>query len=342
MQDLNDLYFFAQVVEHGGFAAASRALDTPRSRLSRRVGQLEERLGVRLIHRSTRRFSVTEIGREYLRHCLAMLVEAEAAQEAIDRVRAEPQGLVRVSCLPVLLYSWGINAMLARFMAENPKVELHLEITNRRVDVIHEGFDIALRADFPPLEESDLVMKVLVEYTHRLVASPSFFDRFARPRAPADLRALPSIIPRELYEADEWYIEGPNGATARVPHRPRFIVTDVVATRLAVLQGVGVAALPTAAIEPDLQEGALVDVLPGWAPPAGLVYALFPSRRGLLPSVRVLLDFLAVKLAASGRATAQRPRAEPVNRSDLIRSAVRDAIGDKGETNPTVSGGLGP
>jgi DNA-binding transcriptional LysR family regulator len=205
------------VVEHGGFAAASRALDVPRSRLSRRVGQLEERLGVRLIHRSTRRFSVTEIGREYYRHCVAMLVEAEAAQEAIERVRAAPQGLVRVSCLPVLLYSWGINAMLARFMAENPKVELHLEITNRRVDVIHEGFDIALRADFPPSEESNLVMKVLVEYTHRLVASPGFFDRFTRPRAPADLRALPSIIPRALYEADEWYLEGPSGATAPTP-----------------------------------------------------------------------------------------------------------------------------
>jgi DNA-binding transcriptional LysR family regulator len=313
MQDLNDLYFFAQVVEQGGFAAAARALDLPRSRLSRRIGQLEERLGVRLIHRSTRRFWVTEIGREYHRHCVAMLVEAEAAQEAIERVRAAPQGLVRVSCLPVLLYSWGINAMFAQFLADNSKVELHLEITNRRVDVIHEGFDIALRVGFSPREEKDLVMKVLVKYTHRLVASPAYLDGFARPQSPADLRALPSIIPRALYEADEWYLEGPNGATAKVAHRPRFIVTDVAATRLAVLHGVGVAALPTAAIETDLQDGALVDILPGWAPPAGLVYAVFPSRRGLLPSVRALLNFLAAELAAGSREAAQRCFSEPMN-----------------------------
>jgi DNA-binding transcriptional LysR family regulator len=126
------------------------------------------------------------------------------------------------------------------------------------------------------------------------------FDRFARPLAPADLRALPSITARMLYETDEWRLEGPNGATATVPHRPRFIVTDVATLRLALLHGVGVATLPTSAIESDLEDG--VDVLPGWAPPAGLVYAVFPSRRGLLPSVRVLLDFLAGELAASSRA----------------------------------------
>jgi DNA-binding transcriptional LysR family regulator len=98
MQDLNDLYFFAQVVEHSGFAAAARALGMPRSRLSGRIGLLEQRLGIRLIQRSTSRFAVTEIGHAYHRHCVAMLVEAEAAQETIDQVRAVPQGLVRVSC----------------------------------------------------------------------------------------------------------------------------------------------------------------------------------------------------------------------------------------------------
>jgi DNA-binding transcriptional LysR family regulator len=172
MQDLNDLYFFAQVVDHNGFAAAARALSLPRSRLSRRIGLLEERLGVRLIQRSTRRFAVTEIGREYYRHCLAMLVEADAAQEAIERARAEPQGIVRVSCPSSVLY-FQVGEMVARFMAECPKVEVHLESTNRRVDVIREGLDMAIRVRFPPLEESDLVMKVLAESTQRLVASPA-------------------------------------------------------------------------------------------------------------------------------------------------------------------------
>ena len=142
MQDLNDLYFFVQVVDHGGFAPAARGLGLPRSRLSRRIILLEERLGVRLIQRSTRRFSVTEIGQEYYRHCVAMLVEADAAQEVIERSRSEPQGIVRVSCPPALL-CFQVGGMVAKFMAANPRVVVHLESTSRRVDVIAEGFDLA-------------------------------------------------------------------------------------------------------------------------------------------------------------------------------------------------------
>jgi len=166
------LYYFVQVVEHHGFAPAGRALDIPKSKLSRRIGILEERLGVRLVQRSTRKFSVTEIGQSYYQHCKAMLVEAEAAQEVIDRTRAEPQGLVRVAC-PVALLHFQIGPMLARFMADHPRVQVHLDATNRRVDVIQEGFDLALRVRFPPLEDSDLVMKILGESTQCLVASPA-------------------------------------------------------------------------------------------------------------------------------------------------------------------------
>ena len=123
MQDLNDLYYFVQVVDHGGFAPAGRALGMPKSKLSRRIALLEERLGVRLIQRSTRRFSVTEIGQEYYAHCMAMLVEAEAAEEVIDEVAPEPRGVVRMSC-PTALVCFQVGAMIARFMAANPRVEI--------------------------------------------------------------------------------------------------------------------------------------------------------------------------------------------------------------------------
>ena len=214
MQDLNDLYFFAQVVDHNGFAAAARALGMPRSRLSRRIGLLEERLGVRLIQRSTRRFAVTEIGRGYYRHCIAMLVEADAAQEAIERVRAEPQGIVRVSCPSPLLY-FQVGEMVVRFMAERPKVEVHLESTSRPVDVIREGFDVAIRARFPPLEQSDLVMKVLAESPQRLVATPAVLKALSHPFVPADLSTLPSLAWGPSHQDHEWFLEGPSGATAR-------------------------------------------------------------------------------------------------------------------------------
>ncbi|MGO4837609.1 LysR substrate-binding domain-containing protein, partial [Rhizobiaceae sp. 2RAB30] len=203
MHDLNDLYFFVQVVDHNGFAVAARALAMPRSRLSRRIGLLEERLDVRLIQRSTRHFAVTEVGREYYRHCVAMLVEADAAQEAIERTRSEPQGIVRVSCPSSVLY-FQVGEMIARFMAECPKVEVHLESTNRRVDVIQEGFDIAIRVRFPPLEESDLVMKVLAESSQRLVASPALIQGLSRPLLPADLGGLPSLAWGPAHNEYEW------------------------------------------------------------------------------------------------------------------------------------------
>jgi DNA-binding transcriptional LysR family regulator len=302
MQDLNDLYFFVQVVDHNGFAAAARALGVPRSRLSRRVGVLEERLGVRLIQRSTRRFTVTEIGREYHRHCVAMLVEAAAAQEAIDRVRAMPQGVVRVSCPSALLY-FQVGEMIARFMSECPDVEVHLESTNRRVDVIREGFDLAIRVRFPPLEESDLVMRVLADSTQRLVASPNLLDGLARPLVPADLNTLPSLSWGSPHrEQHEWHLDGPGGATAVIRHKPRLITEDMVVLRFAALRGVGVTQFPTMLVAEDLAAGSLVDVVPDWAPRPGIIHAVFPSRRGLLPSVRALLDFLAAQYAAVSRA----------------------------------------
>src|ERR1700692_934604 len=125
MQDLNDMRFCARVGGQNGFAAAARKLGMPRSRLSRRIGLLEERLGVRLIHRSTRRFAVTEIGREYYRHCVAVMVEADAAQEPIDRMRSEPQGVVRVACPSSMIY-FQAGEMIARFMEQFPKIEVRL------------------------------------------------------------------------------------------------------------------------------------------------------------------------------------------------------------------------
>lgn len=308
MQDLNDLKYFVDVVEQNGFAAAARKLGIPRSRLSRRIGILEDRLGVRLIQRSTRRFAVTEIGREYYRHCVAMMVEADAAQDAIDRMRSEPQGTVRVSCPSSVIY-FQLGEMIARFMAQCPKVDVLLESTNRRVDVIHEGFDIAIRVRFPPVEDSDLVVRKLAESPQRLVASPSALKAFPRPLLPADLAALPSLAWDPAKLEHEWHLDGPDGATATVRHRPRLVTEDMVALRLAALRGVGACQFPTFVVQEDMAAGRLIDLLPEWTPKAGIIHAVFPTRRGLLPSVRTLLDFLAREYAGLGRTdgTAARP-----------------------------------
>ena len=192
MQDLNDLRLFVEVVDQKGFAAAARRLGVPRSRLSRRIGMLEDRLGVRLVHRSTRSFAITEIGREFCRHCVAMTVEPEAAEDLIHRMRANPRGVVRVSCRSSLIY-FQIGEMIARFLEAYPDVEVRLESTNRLVDVIHEGFDLAIRMRFSPLDDSDLVIRKLADSPQRLVASPSVINGTSQPLTPADLSRLPSL-----------------------------------------------------------------------------------------------------------------------------------------------------
>lgn len=296
MQNLNDLYYFAQVVEHRGFAPAGRALGAPKSKLSRRIALLEERLGVRLIQRSTRRFSVTEIGQTFYAHCKAMLVEAEAAEEAIEVTRSEPRGVVRVTC-PVALLDTQVGPMIAAFMVEHPDVAVQLEATNRRVDVIEEGIDVALRVRPPPLEDSDLVLRVLAERSQCLVASPALLQRHGKPQGPADLSQFPSMALGMPQNEHVWNLYGPDGAHAAVYHHPRLITRGMFTLRDAAVAGVGVVQLPSMMTHDQFARGELVPVIPDWRPRREIVHAVFPSRRGLLPSVRTLIDHLAASFS---------------------------------------------
>ncbi|WP_223506373.1 LysR family transcriptional regulator [Pseudomonas sp. GL-RE-29] len=298
VEDLNTLYYFTQVVEHQGFAAAGRALDMPKSKLSRRIAELEERLGVRLLNRTSRQFSLTEIGLAYYQRCLAMRVEAESAAELIERNRSEPQGLVRISCPTALLNSW-VGPMLTRYMLKYPLVELFIESTNRRVDLIHEGYDIALRVRFPPLENTDMVMKVLGNSTQCIVGSPAFAEHLSSPPSPADLSGLPSLHWGGAQREYQWELLGADGASATIRHTPRMVTDDLMALRHAVVAGVGIVHLPAVVVRDDIAAGRLVELVPGWAPKCGVIHAIFPSRRGLLPSVRALIDFLGEEFSHS-------------------------------------------
>lgn len=297
MQDLNDLYYFVQVVDHQGFSPAGRALGLPKSKLSRRIALLEERLGVRLIQRSTRRFAVTPVGQTYYAHCKAMLVEAEAAEEAIARSRSEPRGVVRVTC-PVALLQEEVAEMVAAFMVAHPGVEVHLEETNRRVDVVGEGIDVAIRVRPPPLEDSDLVMRVLAERTQCLVACPALL-KDGVPQVPADLAHLPSLALGLPQNDHTWNLLGPNGEHTIIHHHPRLVTRDMPTLRAAALAGVGVVQLPSMMVRAQIMRGELIHVIPGWAPPRDIVHAVFASRRGLLPAVRALMDDLAQRFEAS-------------------------------------------
>ncbi|RYF67659.1 MAG: LysR family transcriptional regulator, partial [Comamonadaceae bacterium] len=258
---------------------------------------LEERLNTRLLQRSSRRFAVTEIGQRYYTHCKAMLVQAESADEVIAMTHAEPRGIVRMTC-PVALLDGRVGDMIAAFMVRHPLVQIHVEETNRRVDVLAEGIDIAIRVRPPPLEDTDLVMRVYSDRGQCLVASPGLLETLGVPSCPAELTRFPSLELGAPENSHVWNLLGPDGAHASIAHVPRLVTRAMPALRAAAMAGVGVVQLPKMMITRQLADGTLIEVLPGWAPRREIVHAVFASRRGLLPSVRTLIDFMGEQFKA--------------------------------------------
>jgi len=298
MQPLEGFYYFTQVVDHGGFARAARALGIPKSRLSRHVMALEAQLNVRLLNRSTRRFAVTEVGHEVYRHATAMLAEADAALEAVEFARADPRGTIRASC-PVALAQSALAPMLPDFLEKYPAVRLHLHVSNRRVDVVREGLDVALRVRTQPSGEDGLVMRAFGRSNQFLVASPGYLARSGVPGSPQELRERATLDYGGEPDPGPWELVGAHGESVRAEHTPRVLCHDFIVLRAAALAGLGIAQLPESVVREDLQSGALARVLPEWKTPEGIVHAVFPSRRGLLPAVRVFIDFLAERLPAA-------------------------------------------
>ncbi|MEK2601332.1 LysR family transcriptional regulator [Burkholderia arboris] len=289
--DLNDLRLFAEVVEHGSFTAAARSLGVQTSKLSRRIRALEEELSVRLLNRTSRSLSLTETGRQFHQHCVALVAESKAAKDIVDRTRTLPQGTVRISC-PVGLLSSGVAAIVARYIERHPQVQVRLDATNRRVDVIEEGLDFAIRARVPPLENTDLAVRQLGLSYRILVASPALAARFPAPESIDSLMDWPTVSTAGSGDRFVWSLTDADGRALAFAHRPRLATDDLATLRLAALDGIGVAELPRELVNADLQAGRLLHLLPALSAPTALVHAIFPTRRGMVPAVRHLLDAL--------------------------------------------------
>ena len=222
MQDLNDLMYFAKVVEHGGFSAAGQRLGIPKSRLSRRVAELEARLGVRLLQRTTRKLSLTEVGEAYLRHCQAMRESAQAAADTVAQVQTTPRGTIRVSC-PVTLAQTVVAELMPRFLAQYPEVRIDMLVSNRAVNLVEEGIDVALRVR-PSVDDSgSMVVKRLDHTTQILVASPELLIRQGTPKTLDDLAKLDSIAMSAPDGRSTWNLIGPGGVHQQVQHTPRYV-----------------------------------------------------------------------------------------------------------------------
>ncbi|ALO37260.1 LysR family transcriptional regulator [Alcaligenes faecalis] len=295
MYDLNDMVLFTEVVQRGGFSAAARHLGMPPSRVSRRLSRLEAEVGVRLLQRTTRSLSLTPAGEVFLRHCQAMRDEAEAAYAAVAQVQQEPRGLLRISC-PVTLAHTVLSTVFAQFLIRYPQVELEVEVSNRVVDPVADGIDVALRVRSTLSDSASYIVKRLGETGAILVAQPELLARFDPVRGPADLVKLPTVAMSARQGQNEWELYGPEGASLTVTHRPRYMASDLLTLREGVEQGIGVGILPDYMCCDALKAGRLVQVLPQWAPLPGIIHAVFASRRGMAPAVRHFLDYLGEQL----------------------------------------------
>ncbi len=295
MQDLNDIAYFASVVENKGFSAAARALDLPKSTLSRHVGQLEERLGMRLLERSTRHFRLTDAGSSYYLKARTVLDELEAADKELAQMRAGPCGVVRLAA-PLASAQYLLPQILPEFLKRYHMIKVQVIVTDRPVDLFEDKIDIAIRAR-TELGHEMLTMRKLATSYRVLVASPGFVaEQDIKGDDPKILAGLAFLSSNENAVRQSYTLVGPSGERETVSFEPRLWTTDFNLVRGSAIAGLGIAFLPSEMVRPALQDGRLVRVLPGWQSELTTIHLVFASQKSLTPAGRLLVDYLAEQM----------------------------------------------
>ncbi|MFZ0239161.1 MAG: LysR family transcriptional regulator [Xanthobacteraceae bacterium] len=291
MDRVSSMLSFVKVVEHGGFSSAARRLNLATSVVTTHVKSLEERLGVRLLNRTTRNVSLTEAGREYYERCVQILSEIENAEEAAQVLQSKPRGILRLNTSPA------IPAVIASSIAEYndlyPDVTIHLTATSRMLDLVEEGFDLAIWYAAAPV--ANLIIRRLASYRMVICASPQYLAKHGRPKHPSELTKHNSVI---FYDATlakqgrEWTFTGSKG-DFQVKFSGNLETNSPIAFRAAALHGQGVIITPAPLVIDDLKSGALVAVLSDFLPKQFSIDALYPHREHLPAKVRTFIDVLA-------------------------------------------------
>ncbi|MEM9491835.1 MAG: LysR family transcriptional regulator [Myxococcota bacterium] len=285
--DLNEIFLFAKVVDAQSFTGAARALGIPKSTISRKIAQLEERLGAQLLYRTTRKLRLTDVGAAYYEHCARIAAELEEAEREVLEMQAEPRGLLRITA-PV---EFGfLGSLAAEFLDRHPALEIDIELTGRQVDLIEEGFDLAIRAG--RMADSTLIARKLGETGFDLYAAPSYLERHGTPTTPGDLAEHSCIIFGVSTRQRRWLLNGPDGPI-EVAVGGRLATNDLTVARQAALAGLGIALLPPGLAAEPVQAGQLQPIMKGAAArPGGAIYAVYPHTRRLSTKVRMFVDFL--------------------------------------------------
>ncbi|HLV67357.1 MAG TPA: LysR family transcriptional regulator [Polyangiaceae bacterium] len=284
--DLNEILVFTHVARTGSFTAAARELSMPKSTVSRKVAELERRLGARLLQRTTRRLSLTDVGRTYYLHASRVVAEIEEAELAVTRMQELPRGLLRVAAPMNFGY---LGPALAAFLDRYPEVELEIVCGDRIVDLVEEGFDVAIRAG--RLADSTLVARSLGSFRSYVVAAPQFLEKHGAPGAPEELERLDCLVFGAGADRATWRLQG-KSETLHVNVRPRMVVNDFDFLVEAALGGVGIALLPVFRCVDAIRQKRLSRVLPDWCSTDIPVHAVYPSTRQLSPKVKAFLEHL--------------------------------------------------
>ena len=295
VQDLNDIVCFTAVARHNGFSAAARALNRPKSSISRQVDRLEARLGIRLLERSTRKVRLTEVGSEYCARCQAALDDLERADRDVAVHRSDPVGIVRVTC-PTGLARQVMPRIMPGFLASYPEVRVQLQATNRAVDLIQERIDVAIRAR-AQLQDEALTVRKLGASRLVFVASPGFVATHPIPADPVGIAKLPFLSFREQPERQTWAVQGPEGTSRTITFDPVLWTSEFDILIEAACAGRGVALLPAEMVQRPVAEARLVRVLPDWVSEDVTIHLIFPAARGLRPAVRAFIEYVAAAYA---------------------------------------------
>lgn len=291
MHSFDDFYYFYLVVKHGGFSAASEASNITKSKLSRRILDLEAQYNVTLIQRSTRHFKVTPLGQELYEECIKLIQQVDCANNVLLKQKSEPQGLIKISC-PAVMMRHQIRSLLNSFLQRYPQVSIEMELTSRRVDVLHDDIDLAIRTNFQPNEDSSIVVRDVIKTTHCLVASPALLQGHII-RYATELSEFPSIVLGTQKQHYQWTLHHTElDEQIVVPLNPRVKSNDLAGVYYSVIDGLGIADLPYLTVKKDIAEGRLVHILPEWCSNIGTVQLVYASRKGQRLVMEKLIDTL--------------------------------------------------
>jgi DNA-binding transcriptional LysR family regulator len=314
MNSAGDLVLFVEIVDAGGLTAASRRTGIPKSRLSRRLSRLEADLGVHLVHRDARRFSVTDIGMQIYECGATIRAQATTAEDLALGAMARPSGTLRVAC-PMALVQAIVGAFTVRFAAEFPGVNITLHTTHGDAGPPEGAYDIYIQPSASGLVDSGMVAQKIVVAPYALVASPALLDRIGRPRDPAALNGVDAIGWKADGYSPRWRLTGPRGRETEIATRLTFSTDHLMVVEQAALQGLGIARVSARLSWHHLERGDLELAMPGWAPPALTVYALVPSRKAVTVAGRLYAERLAEALKSYNAAGLEGFKGTPPRRA---------------------------